>query len=109
MNRLKYAIAVALICFAAIVGMSFILNDSTPKQEPVYNTATYSLTLDASNAALMHKYGLPTKADVMQYHVHGQWGFFLGGTLYAYDRLPGDSKAWDEMYEIDSNNPAFDK
>lgn len=67
------------------------------------------LTLDTSNNALMHRYGLPTKADCMEWHVHGQWGFWDNGRLIAFDELPGDSRAWDALYGIDSDNKAFDK
>ena len=85
-----------------------MLFDTT--QEPIEtNTPTYVLNIDTSNAALMHQYGLPTKADCMEYHVHGQWGYYIDGMLYAYDRLPGLSESWDSLYEIDSNNPGFDK
>ena len=31
--------------------------------------------LDLNNAAQMHKKGLPTKADIMEYHMRGWWGY----------------------------------
>ena len=100
--------ALLLVC-AVIFSISFIVQDSTP--EPVQDdpAPTYTLQLDCSNTAMMHKYGMPTKADCMQWHVHGQWGWIEDGKLYAFDELPGDSRSWDELYGIDSDNPAFDK
>ena len=44
----------------------------------------------------------------MQWHVHGQWGYYEDGKLYAFDELPGSAATWDELYGIE-DNPAFDK
>lgn len=107
MNGFAKGVGVLLVVCAAILAMCGIVDDSTPAEpqpEP-----TYTLNLDCSNNALMHRYGMPTKSDVMEWHVHGQWGYFEGKTLVAYDELPGDSRAWDALYGIGSDNPAFDK
>lgn len=106
------AIIAAIAAILAIGAIWFILADSTPDehaQQVSTEQHTHMLTLDISNNALMHKYGMPTKADCMQWHIHGQWGWLDDGKLYAFDELPGDSRAWDELYGIDSDNPAFDK
>lgn len=107
---IRMAVFAAIACILAIGAMWFILTDAPAEDtHPAANeSATYTLQLDCSNAALMHKYGMPTKADCMQYHVHGQWGWIKEGKLYAFDELPGDSAAWDELYGIE-DNPAFDK
>lgn len=108
MNKLPQALFAAALCFIAIIFFGwFMFFDTT--QEPVESHSNYVLNIDTSNAALMHSYGLPTKADCMEYHVHGQWGYYIDGMLYAYDRLPGLSESWDSLYEIDSDNPGFDK
>lgn len=109
MDALPKAIAAVVFCLAVIAGLCFIVDDSTPEQVRDDPAPTYTLQLDCSNTALMHKYGMPTKADCMQWHVHGQWGWIKDGKLYAFDELPGDSRAWDELYGIDSDNKAFDK
>lgn len=105
-------VAVACLVIAviiAIAGICFIFNDTpTEEQEQKMTGSGYELVLDCSNAYQMHRYGLPTKADCMQYHVHGQWGYYMAGDLYAYDDLPGGSDAWDKLYGIE-DNPAFDK
>lgn len=64
------------------------------------------IKLDISNAALMHMHGLPTKEDVMHYHVSGTWGYSDGGRIRMYDELPGSTERWDELYGIEPN-PAF--
>ena len=110
MDALPKAIAAVLFSLAVILGLCFIVSDSTvPEESDAEPGPTYELVLDCSNAALMHRYGMPTKADCMQWHVHGQWGWITDGKLYAFDELPGDSRAWDELYGIDSDNKAFDK
>ena len=105
MNGFAKGIGILLVVCAAILAMCGILNDSTPQPTP---EPTYELNLDCTNAAEMHAWGLPTKADVMQYHVHGQWGFYQDGALMAFDDLPGMNDRWDRLYGIE-DNPAFDK
>lgn len=78
-----------------------VLTDASTEEQPA---PTYTLNLDCSNAAQMHRYGMPTKADCMEFHLHGQWGFYRDGTLYAFDRLPGGSDAWDDLYGIENSN-----
>jgi hypothetical protein len=112
MNALPKAVIAAIVAILAIAAICGIVADSTPDthaQQVSTVENTKMLTLDTSNNALMHRYGMPTKADCMEWHVHGQWGFWDGGKLYAFDELPGDSRAWDELYGIDSDNKAFDK
>ena len=104
------AVIAATACILAIALLAFIVADSTPQEgaEQPEAAPTCTLYLDCSNAALMHSWGLPTKADVMQYHIHGQWGFYQDGRLCAFDDLPGMNDKWDELYGIE-DNPAFDK
>lgn len=109
---LSKAIAAILAC-ALVTAMCGSFLSCHPQEQEVAvaqpENGIVRLELSTSSAALMHRYGLPTKADVMQWHTHGQWGYYQGGVLYAYDELPGDGAAWDELYGIDPHNPAFDK
>lgn len=113
MDAVVKGLAALLFCAGVALACWGIVDDSTVPDEHAQQVSTvqntYTLQLDCSNAALMHKYGMPTKADCMQWHVHGQWGWISNGKLYAFDELPGDSHAWDELYGIDSDNKAFDK
>lgn len=113
MDAVVKGLAALLFCAAVALACWGIVADSTPTEQHAQEVSTEQdtkmLTLDTSNNALMHKYGMPTKADCMEWHVHGQWGFWDNGRLIAFDELPGDSRAWDELYGIDSDNPAFDK
>jgi hypothetical protein len=106
-------LAALLFCAAVALACWGIVADSTPTEQHAQEVSTEQgtklLTLDTSNNALMHRYGMPTKADCMEWHVHGQWGFWDDGRLIAFDELPGDSRGWDELYGIDSDNKAFDK
>lgn len=102
MSGLPKAVAAALACVLAIVLIGCAVGD-TPEPGP-----TYALHLDCGNAALMHEHGLPTKADVMEWHVRGSWSYQLDGQVRTYWELPGRANAWDELYGIE-DNPAFDK
>lgn len=113
MDAVAKAFAALLLCGAVMLACWGIVSDSTVPDEHAQQVTTEQgtrmLSVDTSNAALMHRYGMPTKADCMEWHVHGQWGFWDNGRLIAFDELPGDSRAWDELYGIDSDNKAFDK
>ena len=112
---MEYEKPILLAVFSAIAAVlligavCFIVGDA-PREDPADAQPTYELRLDCSNAALMHAYGLPTKADVMEWHMQGQWGYVEpGNRLHMYAELPGGKAGWDELYGIDGSNPAFDK
>ena len=100
---LPASIVAALACILAIVLFSAYLATTPSEPEP-----TYTINLDCNNSALMHEYGLPTKADVMQWHVTGYWSYQLDGDVHTYWELPGRSATWDTLYRIDQN-PTFKK
>lgn len=104
--RVVAAVIASLLLIAASVS---VLGDA-PREvynQPIVDTST--LSVDTGNAAQMHRYGMPTRADVMEWHYSGQWGYKAGTNYYVYADLPGESAAWDELYGIDPGNPAFDK
>ena len=59
----------------------------------------------------MHDAGLPTKADVLAWHMYGRWGFgaIEDGihTVHIWEDLPGEAWVWDALYGLDNANPAF--
>ena len=108
----------ALLAMAALAAafLAFILadtpiNDADADAGDGVAVGAPVLQLDTSNAALMHSYGLPTKDDVMHFHLGGVWGYYEvwdgSDALRAYDELPGSESMWDEVYGIDASNPAF--
>lgn len=98
----KVVFAVVGVVLAIFLASWLVNNQSEP--EP---TATYHLEFDCSNTALMHKYGLPTRADVVEYHVFGRW-CTNDGEVHVYQELPGGADPWDELYKI-QDNPKFVK
>lgn len=102
-NGLPTCIIAAVACVLAIV-----LFGAFFAAEPQESGPTYSIELDCGNAALMHEHGLPTKADVMEWHVHGSWSYQLDGDVHTYWELPGRASTWDGLYGIDAN-PTFKK
>ena len=106
--RVVAAVIASLLLIAAVG--AFVLDDA-PREadQPAATVDTSTLAVRTNNAAEMHRYGLPTKEDVMEWHYSGQWGYKAGTSYYVYADLPGESAAWDELYGIDPDNPAFDK
>ena len=100
---LPASIIAALACILAIILFSAYLASTPEEQQP-----TYTINLDCNNSALMHEYGLPTKADVMQFHTHGTWSYQLDGDVHTYWDLPGRVSTWDTLYHINAN-PTFKK
>ena len=85
-----------------IIGAWLITMDTPEQPDP------HILTVNTTNAAEMHMYGLPTKTDVIEWHVHGRWAYMANGHSFVYADLPGGSTVWDDMYDI-STNPVFVK
>lgn len=101
-SLIKVVLAVVSVLLV-IAFVSFMVNDSQEEPKP-----TYYLEFDCNNAALMHEYGLPTKADVIEYHVFGRWCYKADGEQHVYMELPGGAESWDELYQI-QDNPKFVK
>ena len=96
-HGLFYAVCVALAC---IVAIATIGHATTPAvQEPEHEALV--LEIDTSNAAQMHKYGLPTREDVMQYHISSRWAYQRDGVTVEVDELPGGYATWYELYGLD--------
>ena len=103
-NFLGRAVA-GLVTALLIIGLTvFIMSDAPREEQP----DPHLLTLNTTNAAQMHEYGLPTKTDVIEWHVHGSWAYMANGHSFVYADLPGGSTVWDDLYQIDAN-PVFKK
>ena len=100
------ALFFAVCCVAVIIVSSIVVNSEAPSDTPE-TPAAVDIKLDTDNAAQMHRYGLPTKSDVLAYHMYGHWGWISNGKSHMYSQLPGDSETWDLLYEIDPHNKAF--
>ena len=87
-----------LVTALLIIGLTvFIMSDTPEQPDP------HVLTLNTTNAAQMHEYGLPTKTDVIEWHVHGHWAYRANGHAFTYADLPGGSTVWDDLYQIEPN------
>ena len=69
------------------------------------------LAVDVTDAQAMHEAGLPTKSDVLSWHMYGRWGFYelSGGVreVHLWHDLPGGAAVWDALYGLDPDNAAF--
>ena len=94
------AVAAVIACILLIAVCWRI---AATQAEPVDNPPTYRLVLDCGNAAAMHKYGMPTKADVMEWHMSGRWAYEDDGRYHVFADLPGGCTVWDDLYKIEPN------
>lgn len=91
------AVAAAVACILVVL-LAAQLAPADAQPEPDEPAV---LTIDTSDAALMHAYGLPSEADVIHWHVHGEWGYRdCNGNVRKYDELPGEGWRWDGLYGI---------
>lgn len=104
---LAIPMALAVICtICTVVGCSA----EQPEEETASSNVVY---IDTSDAWTMHTLGLPTKSDMMGYHMYGRWGYsrYEGEeqiyTTHIWEGVPGNPEAWDELYGIDPENKAF--
>lgn len=96
-RKLMWAVGAAVACIVAIVLIA-PLAGCEPEPEPDDSVA---LVLDTGDAAQMHAYGLPSKSDVLHWHVFGEWGYVdCDGNIRMYAELPGEGWRWDSLYEI---------
>ena len=69
------------------------------------------LAIDVTNSRAMHEAGLPTKVDVISWHIYGRWGFSTTEegihTVHIWEDLPGEAWVWDVLYGLDNTNPAY--
>lgn len=92
--------AVALVVTALlIIGLTVFIMSDAPREE----NDPHVLTLNTTNAAEMHAYGMPTKTDVIEWHVHGRWAYKANGRSFVYADLPGGCTVWDDLYKIQPN------
>lgn len=102
-NFLGRAVA-GLVTALLIIGLTVFIMSDAPRE----TNDPHILSVNTTNAAEMHMYGLPTKTDVIEWHVHGRWAYMANGHSFVYADLPGGSTVWDELYDI-STNPVFVK
>ena len=102
-------IAVLSWCITDMYAASTTIREAPVEQAVTldydYSKPTDGLAVNVRNAAQMHAKGLPTREDVMSWHVNGRWGYGVtdGGTreVVFYDILPGGADVWDALYGFD--------
>ena len=97
-------VLVGVLCFTSLHDEGAIEADS------VSGDVT-DLAIDVTDQWAMHDAGLPTKADVLAWHMYGRWGFYKvrDGVqeVHIWLDLPGEAWIWDVLYGLDPDNPAF--
>jgi hypothetical protein len=92
--------AAAVFAVLVILISAWTLDGAQEPQEPPDDDGAAVLVIDTSNAAQMHRYGLPTREDVMHYHVSSKWAYQRDGITVELDELPGGYATWYELYRL---------
>ena len=103
-------LVVGVVLVAALCFMS--LHDGGEAVDAAADDAPATgLAIDVTDQWAMHDAGLPTKADVLAWHMYGRWGFYkaVDGVqeVHIWEDLPGGALVWDALYGLDPDNPAF--
>lgn len=99
--KLWKAAAALVFCVIVILSVCFVVNDAPRDDGIAEREAPCMLELNCSDAAQMHAYGLPSESDVLNWHVHGEWGFKdCDGNIRMFAQLPGETWRWDDLYDI---------
>ena len=82
-----------------------------PNVDEEFASSVGDVPINAGDERAMHAAGLPTRADVLEWHETGRWGYgrFEGGeyVVRTFDELPDGAAVWDEIYGLDNADPAF--
>ncbi|MBQ9059378.1 MAG: hypothetical protein IJ125_09365 [Atopobiaceae bacterium] len=102
-------LAVGVVLVAALCLMS--LHDGGDAETAADDAPATGLAIDVTDQWAMHGAGLPTKADVLAWHMYGRWGFYkvVDGVqeVHIWEDLPGGALVWDALCGLDPANPAF--
>ena len=97
-------VMVAVLCF-------MLVHDGIDGAGASEESVTTGLAVDVTDQWAMHDVGLPTKADVLAWHVYGRWAFYevVDGAqeVHIFHDLPGEPWVWDALYGLDPDNPVF--
>ena len=108
---------VAALGIPLIVALfAFSLQGEAQKQNPsravdAFVDSVLDVPINAGDERAMHAAGLPTKADGLEWHETGRWGYgrYEDGeyVVRTFDELPDGAAVWDEIYGLDNADPAF--
>lgn len=110
--------SVVLMAVGTLVAVTLVVLCCCSSEEvvPVEPEATAEefktdIAIDVTDQWAMHDAGLPTKADVLAWHMYGRWGFYKAvdgiQEVHIWEDLPGGAYVWDALYGLDPDNPAF--
>ena len=101
-------LALALLLFAIQDGD---VNCDSPRSGSEFSSPVSDVPINAGDERAMHEVGLPTKADVLEWHETGRWGYgrYEDGeyVVRTFTELSEGAAFWDGIYGLDSADPAF--
>ena len=101
-------LALALLVFAL---QDEPVDNSSSRSAPEFANTVSDVPINAGDERAMHAVGLPTKADVLEWHETGRWGYgrYEDGeyVVRTFTELPDGTEVWDGIYGLDNADPAF--
>ena len=87
------------------------VDSASPRPSSEFAGPVSDVPINAGDERAMHAVGLPTKADVLEWHETGRWGYgrYEGGeyVVRTFYELPEGAVFWDGVYGLDNADPAF--
>jgi len=103
--------AIVLVLLVALCCCSAQEEPVSGRGEAAAEAPGTDIAIDVTDQRAMHDAGLPTKADVLAWHMYGRWAFYkmVDGVqeVHIWEDLPGGSYVWDALYGLDPDNQAF--
>lgn len=101
MNRWSQVFLASVFACIIVCAIVSVVSIATNGQEQAEEDFPVALVLDTGDPAQMHAYGLPSESDVLNWHVHGEWGYKdCDGNIRMFAQLPGEAWRWDNLYDI---------
>ena len=87
------------------------VDSASARSSSEFASPVSDVPINAGDERAMHAVGLPAKADVLEWHETGRWGYgrYEGGeyVVRTFDELPEGAAFWDDVYGLDNADPAF--
>ena len=109
-SALVIAIGVPLV-LALLLFQGEGIDRGVSRSTPEFASPVSDVPINAGDERAMHAAGLPTKADVLEWHETGRWGYGRYEdseyVVRTFTELPDGAEVWDEIYGLDNADPAF--
>ena len=112
--------ALAMVVLAAVSAVMFVVlcvmpivgaGETDDGEDPTARVVGSGFSIDPGDHKAMHDANLPTRSDVLGWHMCGRWGFPRDGEdgyeVHIFHDLPGGAWVWDALYGFNPDDPRF--